>query len=319
MLRTLRVFMLLLLGGLSGLAQAHVEPPSTSPADLRNAYASLTALPGIPDAFKVNFNDPEVWLRTVTVQPTGTPEGGSCRVLVRINNLLAKVLIVQPPDAVNITEPPDASPALTWQVLLQRFGSQEPPDALVLTPSDGLTISLESASEKDKDGSCSANVLVLGTVYSNALSGELTPVSATDLRSRYVSLKATPELAGETKVSFSDPQVLVQGMDVIPTQLSETGECVVQARINDLLARIQISEPPGQIVGIDQPPGGIVGLEGVTLAGINEPPDAIVFTPQDVLKVELHSELRGKADEKDKDGTCASDILILGTVRDNGQ
>jgi hypothetical protein len=57
----------------------------------------------------------------------------------------------------------------------------------------------------------------------------------------------------------------------------------------------------------------------VTLAGIDEPPSGIVFTPQDVLKLELHSELRGKAEEKDKDSTCVADILILGTVRDNGQ
>jgi hypothetical protein len=56
-----------------------------------------------------------------------------------------------------------------------------------------------------------------------------------------------------------------------------------------------------------------------TAQAIDEPPSGIVFTPNDVLKLELHSELRGKAEEKDKDGMCASDILILGTVRDNGQ
>ena len=100
-----RIVFLLFMLGLLTMAQAITQPPVGAP-DLRNAYASLSAVPGIPDAFKVNFNDAQVWLRSITVQPTGTPEGGSCRVLVRINNLLAKVLIVQPPDAVNISEPP---------------------------------------------------------------------------------------------------------------------------------------------------------------------------------------------------------------------
>ena len=64
---------------------------------------------------------------------------------VRINNLLAKVLIVEPPTGI--------------------VGIVEPPSGLVLTLGDGLTISLESESEKDKDGACTANVLVLGSVY----------------------------------------------------------------------------------------------------------------------------------------------------------
>ena len=251
------VFMLCMLG-LSLSAQAIIIPPWATAPELRNAYASLTAQPGIPDAFKVNFNDAQVWLRSITVQPTAVPEGGSCRVLVRINNLLAKVLHVEPPSTiVGIIQPPSASPALTWQVLLQRFGKTEPPSALVLTPNDGLTISLESESESDKDGACSANVLVLGSVYTDALAKEVTPVRAADLRSRYVSLKATPELPGESKVSFSAPPVWVESFDVIPRQNSEAGDCVVKARINELLSRIQITEPPAAIVGLD----------GVTLAG----------------------------------------------------
>ena len=41
--------------------------PSTAVPDLRNAYASLCAVPGVPDAFKVNFNDAAVLLRSIMV------------------------------------------------------------------------------------------------------------------------------------------------------------------------------------------------------------------------------------------------------------
>ena len=49
------VFMLCMLG-LSLSAQAIIIPPWATAPELRNAYASLTAQPGIPDAFKVDFN-----------------------------------------------------------------------------------------------------------------------------------------------------------------------------------------------------------------------------------------------------------------------
>lgn len=301
---------------LSTSALAINEPPTTAP-DLRNAYASLTALPGVPDAVKVDFDDPQVLLRSVTVQPTGTPEGGSCRVRVWIDNLLAKVMIVEPPsNLVGIDQPPSTSPALTWHALLQRVGIQEPPSGIVFTPQDGLTISLESVAPKYKNAACSANVLVLGSVYSDALAGQVTPVSPAALRAAYVSLQAGPDAPDDYELSFTD-DVLVRSFDVLPARTSQAGDCVVHARINELLARIQINEPPSAIAGITEPPSAIARLDGVTLAGINQPPTGIVFTPNDRLRVELRSELRSK--EKDKDATCAADVLILGTEYSNGQ
>jgi hypothetical protein len=298
--------------GLSAPALAIDQPPSAAP-DLRNGYASLNAVPGVPDGFKVDFTDDAVLLRSVTVQPTGTPEEGSCRVKVLINNLLVKVMIVEPPTTiVGITQPPSTIPALTWEALLGRAGYVQPPTAIVFTPQDGLTVILENEATDSKAGACSANVLVLGSVLTEATEGQVTPISPDQLRSRFVSLEATPDAPGDETLSFSDAQVLVRSMDVLSTQQSSAGDCVVQARIDELLARIQISQPPGQIVGIVEPPDGIVGLDGVTLAGINEPPDAIIFTPNDTLKVELHSVPTGK--EKDKDNTCAADVLILGTT-----
>ena len=40
-----------------------------------------------------------------------------------------------------------------------------------------------------------------------------------------------------------------------------------------------------------------------------------MFTPNDALKVELHSAPTGK----DKDGACAADVLVLGTAYGDGQ
>jgi hypothetical protein len=309
-----RILFVVLTLSLSTPVWAIIIPPwATAPDELRNGFASLTAVPGVPDAFKVNFNDDEVALRAVTVQPVSVPEGGSCRVEVLINNLLAKVMITEPP--VGIVE--DHPVSLTWHALLGRFGIDQPPSAIVLTPEDGLTIRLESTAADAKDTACRANVLVLGSVYTEALAGEVTPVSPKALRSEYLRLKATPDLPGEQKLSFSDDAVRVASFDVIPTQTSEAGECVIRARINELLARIQRVEPPTAIAGIVQPPDAIVNLDGVTLAGYVQPPTAIVFKPKDVLKVELRSELRGK--EKDKDSTCAADVLILGVDVSDGQ
>jgi len=178
-----------------------------------------------------------------------------------------------------------------------------------LEPTDSVLACLESTSSDTKDGACTANVLVLGLVYPGSLGAPVTPIDPDDLRSQLLSLDATPDVPGEGTVSFNDDAVLVRSFDVLPTQTAEAGRCVIQARINDLLARIQIVEPPTGLVGIDEPPGGI---EGLTLAGINEPPSAIVFTPNDTLKVALQSLPTGK--DKEKNNTCAADVLVLGTV-----
>jgi hypothetical protein len=306
-----RVLFLFFMLGLSASALAIRQPPVGAP-ELRNAYASLTAVSGVPDGFKVNFNDSQVVLRSVTVETTRAPESGGCRVLVRINNQLAKVLKWEPPGGIVEDHPV----SLTWNALLDRVGIQEPPGGIVFTPNDGLTISLESLSSDAKDTACSANVLVLGAVYDPATqAGDYTLVSPDQLRSAFFSLKADPVTPAEETLIFNDPEVLVEYMDVIPTQSSDSGVCTVYARINELLSRIQIREPPGGIAGIWEPPGGIVGLDGVTLAGIREPPVGIVFTPKDELKVQLNSVLTGK----DKNSTCAADILILGTEYSNGQ
>ena len=303
-----RFLLLLFTLSLSAPALTTQEPPTAAP-DLRNAYGSLTALPGIPDAFKVNFfDDPEVLLRSITVEPTSVPEEGSCQVRVRINNVLAKVLIVQPPGAnpAGIQEPPSTIPPLTWKALLDRVGIVEPPTGIVLTPADGLTIILESDSGEEEDGLCAANVLVLGSVYTEELSSQITAISPSALRSEYVSLEATPNVPGEHQLSFTDPSVLVRSMDVIGTRKPKSASCTLRTRINELLVRLQYVQPPDAVK-------------------ITEPPDAIVFTPNDVLKLSLEARLRNNGKDKDKgeeeeeeDALCAAEVLLLGTLYSNG-
>ena len=76
-----RIMFLLLALGLSASALGIDQPASTAP-DLRNAYASLNAVLGVPDGFKVDFDDAEVLLRSITAEPTSGPDSGGCRVLV---------------------------------------------------------------------------------------------------------------------------------------------------------------------------------------------------------------------------------------------
>jgi hypothetical protein len=295
-----RILIMLITLGFSATAVTHVEPPSTA-QDLRSGFASLNAVPGAPDSFKVNFfNDQQVLLRSITVEPTGVPESGGCRVLVRINNLLSKVLYVQPPGAAGSSEPPGQWSTLTWKALLERVGVDQPLEAIVFTPEDSLLVTLESVSGDAKDTMCSANVLALGSVYSDDLVGNITPIDPDDLRSEFFSLDATPG-DPEEYVMTDMNDVLVSSYQVVPTRRSEIGKCLITARINELLASIRTIEPRIAIVEIQEPPSGIV------------------FTPNDLLKVKLESVPTGKDKNKEKGGTCSAEVLLFGRKYSNGE
>lgn len=290
--------------GLSASALAGWQPPTGAP-DIRNAYASLNAVPGVPEALKVDFADAEVLLRSITVEPTSVPASGSCRVLVRINNQLAKVLIVEPPsNDVGIDQPPGASATQTWQALLEPFGIDQPPVGIVVTPEDSVLVTLESLSSNAKDEGCSVNVLALGSVVTDDLIGKITPIDPDDLRSEFFGLEASPDEPGEYEQIGMD-DVLVSSYEVTPNRRSEVGKCLISVRINGLLASILVVEPPGTIVRRDEPPSGIV------------------FSPNDSLKIELKSLPTGKAADKDKDkdknDTCSADVLLLGTKISNDE
>jgi hypothetical protein len=130
-------------------------------------------------------------------------------------------------------------------------------------------------------------------------------VGANDLRSQAFSLAATVGTTDETKYQFNEAEVRVQEISVVPTRSPNGGSCRVNIIINDLLAKIMIWEPPGSIVRNEQ--GGVNG--GLIVAGKWEPPGGIVFTPNDVLKVQVSAIDGGKAK-----GDCAADFLVLGAV-----
>ena len=136
-------------------------------------------------------------------------------------------------------------------------------------------------------------------------SAVIADVGANDLRSEAFSLAATPGNTDETKFSFSDAQVMVQEISVVPTRTPKGGSCRVNILINDLLAKIQQWEPPGGVVGNEY--GGVNG--GLIVAGEWQPPGGIVFTPNDVLKVQVIAVGSNKAK-----GDCAADFLVLGAV-----
>ena len=130
-------------------------------------------------------------------------------------------------------------------------------------------------------------------------------VGANDLRSKIFSIAAQLGTPSESKFTFSEAQVNVLEVTVIPTRTPKSGSCRVNIIINDLLAKVMIWEPPGGIVGNEY--GGVDG--GLIIAGEWQPPGGIVFTPNDVFKVQVVAIGGSKAK-----GDCAADFLVLGAV-----
>ena len=130
----------------------------------------------------INFDEPVV-LREFTFVPLSTStsrssKAASCMVRISINDIIAKILIWEPPGGIvqgweppgGIVEewqPPVGAPDAIqkWQPpggLVQKW---QPPVGIVMTPNDIITVQLISKSGEKDEGSCQAGYVVLGTEY----------------------------------------------------------------------------------------------------------------------------------------------------------
>jgi hypothetical protein len=133
----------------------------------------------------------------------------------------------------------------------------------------------------------------------------LANISANDLRSEAFSLVATLGNSSEAKFSFNDAQVMVQEISIVPIRSPIGGNCRVKIIINDLLAKIMEWKPSGGIVNNEY--GGVNG--GRKIVGKWQTPLGIVFTPNDILRVQLSAYGGDKAK-----GDCSADFLVFGVA-----
>lgn len=133
----------------------------------------------------------------------------------------------------------------------------------------------------------------------------LADISANNLRSEAFNLAATLGNSSETRFSFNDAQVKVQEISIVPIRSPIGGNCRVKIIINDLLTKITEWGPRGGVVNNEN--GGVNG--GRIIAGKWQTRVGIVFTPNDILRVQLSASGGDKAK-----GDCSADFLVLGAV-----
>jgi len=144
-----------------------VEANLILPADLRSSTATVVAKPGDTKQTVVSFNDLLVGLLDVNWVTTETTKSGYCRVQIDINDKIAKVWIRQPPITVEIRQPPvgieGAVEVEVRQPPIGIAGDWGPPNGLVLTPNDTITLEVASVdTKKNEKGQCAVEFVVLG-------------------------------------------------------------------------------------------------------------------------------------------------------------
>lgn len=138
-----------------------VAPPALLPNQLRSAVLRITTDAGKQGAPQiVSFDDPQVILRQISYAPTASPSAGLCRIILRINDLIAWVGQWQPP--VGIDEEDEDRPSAGGIA-----GEWEPPGAIVgivMTPNDVVDLRVNSVNARRKaKGVCQAEFVVLAT------------------------------------------------------------------------------------------------------------------------------------------------------------
>ena len=128
--------------------------------DLRSEGFSLAATPGNPDEKKFTFMDAEVRVMEFSVVPTRSPKGGNCRVSIIINDLLAKIMIWEPPGGIVGNEQGGVNGGLIVA------GQWQPPGGIVFTPNDILKVRVTAVDGGKAKGDCAVDMLVLGAVPS---------------------------------------------------------------------------------------------------------------------------------------------------------
>ena len=124
-----------------------------------------------------------------------------------------------------------------------------------------------------------------------------------ELRSSLQSLSVPAGQSASENVSFNDLLVELREISWAPTRTTGTGTCQIRIRINNLIAMVAQWEPPVGTEKVEewQPPGGIVGKW--------EPPGSIVFTPNDMINIEVRSVNTSPKDN----GVCEADFVVLAT------
>ena len=125
---------------------------------LESEVFSIKAKPYYNGDEFVVFTGSNFVLQNINFVPLSSPQSGSCRVNIKINDSLVKIMQWQGLDSIIKKKKLNKGAIIA--------GIWEPPGGIVFTPNDILTVGLVAfASDKEKDAVCAADFVALAQMF----------------------------------------------------------------------------------------------------------------------------------------------------------